>query len=111
MEQHQFSKEVVTFSNGSEAISHLKKVLKENLRLPDIILLDLNMPVMDGWQFLDEFKNINFGKKITVYIVSSSIDPHDHVRAKEYTSVSSFLVKPITRVELEAVFTNWKNNL
>ncbi len=109
MELNQFSKEVITFPNGAEAIVHLKKVLDEKLQLPDIILLDLNMPVMDGWQFLDEFKGIDFGRKITIYIVSSSIDPLDHVKAKEYSSVSSFLVKPITRVELEAVFNQWKN--
>ena len=109
MELNKFSREVVTFANGYEAINHLKKTLADHQQLPDIILLDLNMPVMDGWQFLDEFKHIDFGKKITVYIVSSSIDPLDHEKARQYGEVSSFLVKPITRNELEHVLTDWQN--
>ncbi|MFT6828560.1 MAG: CheY-like chemotaxis protein, partial [Roseivirga sp.] len=63
--------------------------------LPEIILLDLNMPVMDGWQFLDQFVQIPTKKKTTIYIVTSSIDPEDLNRAKSYEAVTNYLVKPI----------------
>ena len=59
------------------------------------------MPVMDGWQFLDEFTQIQVPKKVVVFIVSSSIDPADHNKAQEYSMVSNFIVKPINKSNLE----------
>lgn len=68
--------------------------------LPSVILLDLNMPILDGWQFLDEFTKFKPAKKITIYIVSSSIDQNDHQKAANYSGVSKFYVKPITKQHL-----------
>ncbi|RYU96140.1 response regulator [Emticicia agri] len=89
------------FPNGKEAINQLAVARKNPESLPDIILLDLNMPVMDGWQFLDEFEKINLDKKISLYIVSSSIDTHDHNKAKKYKTVADFLIKPIGKKQIE----------
>lgn len=87
------------FSNGLEAITHLKTLLDNPAHLPDIILLDLNMPVMDGWNFLDEFSKIapQIGRKITTYIVSSSNDPADINRSRKFDAVKDFIIKPITK--------------
>ena len=76
--------------------------------LPDIILLDLSMPIMDGWQFLDEFVKINpkIGKKITVFICSSSISPDDVARAKSINAVSDFIIKPMTKDKLIEIIKN-----
>jgi CheY-like chemotaxis protein len=75
-------------------------------RLPDIIFLDINMPVMDGWEFLNEFIKIknNFEKKITLYVVSSSIDPRDLERAKSINLVTDYLIKPIELKKFEKIF-------
>ncbi|MEQ8534886.1 MAG: response regulator, partial [Imperialibacter sp.] len=75
--------------------------------LPDVILLDINMPVMDGWQFLDEFVKIKplIKKKITIYMVSSSIDEADLERAKTYEEVSDFIVKPVKAEDLEKMLS------
>ena len=101
-----FCNNFMVFQNGEEAINYLKPIIQtKNFALPDIILLDINMPIMDGWQFLDEFTSIPNDKKITIYIVSSSIDPQDVARAKEYDTISNYLVKPITSEKLQSILS------
>lgn len=76
------------------------------------MLLDLNMTIMDGWQFLDEFTKINTDKKIIIYIITSSIDPTDVERSKEYNNVNNYLVKPITlEILKELMFQKSHKNL
>lgn len=91
-----FCNAFMIFHNGAEALTNLKSVISAGDQLPDIILLDLNMPVMDGWQFLEEFTKIKTAKKITIYIITSSVDPADVLRAKQYDNVNNYIVKPIT---------------
>ncbi|RFS13631.1 response regulator [Emticicia sp. C21] len=97
------------FQNGKEAINHLSVVKKDPDSLPDLIILDINMPVMDGWQFLDEFEKIHLDKKITLYIVSSSIDIQDHNKAKKYKTVSDFLIKPIGKKQIEQMVASYQH--
>ncbi len=86
------------FYNGQEAITFLKSALSTEEELPDVILLDLNMPVMDGWGFLKEFVSLKpkIGKKISIYIVTSSNDPADVMKAKSISAVTDFVIKPVT---------------
>jgi CheY-like chemotaxis protein len=92
------------FANGEEAIFALKQANKDQ-NLPDVILLDINMPVMDGWEFLKEFAKIKpqSGKKIAVYMVSSSVDLNDIHRAKSISEVSDYLFKPVRINQLKEV--------
>jgi CheY-like chemotaxis protein len=101
--------QVKFFSNGFEAIEFLKDAQENIEKLPDIILLDLFMPVMDGWGFLDAYIKLKprLGKKITIYIVSSSIDPADIKKAKSISAVTDFIIKPITKEK----FTNLMESL
>lgn len=108
IEIKKLSKNLLIFKNGKEALDYFKPIF-ENLTedsLPDIIFLDLNMPVMDGWEFLGEFVKIknNFNKKIVLYVVSSSIDPRDLDRAKSFELVTDYLIKPIALKEFEKIF-------
>ncbi len=96
MQYANFCTSFMIFHNGKEALTNLKSIISAGEKLPDIMLLDLNMPIMDGWQFLEEFTKIKTDKKITIYIITSSVDPADVERAKEYESVTNYLVKPIT---------------
>lgn len=98
-----FCEEIAVFQNGKEAIEAIKFTLRNKNELPDVILLDLNMPIMDGWQFLDEFIRIKSEKQIKIYIVSSSVDPSDIERAKTYNMVSNYIVKPISREKLHEI--------
>lgn len=98
-------KEVKVFDNGLYALNYLKENLNNDTHLPNIIFLDLSMPVMDGWQFLDEYAllKIKNKSKITVYICSSSISPYDITRAKSISDVTDFIIKPITKEKLTEI--------
>lgn len=90
-----FCESFMIFNNGQEAINNLKPILESGVNMPNVILLDLNMPIMDGWEFLDEFTKIKADKQVVIYVVSSSIDPQDKNRLKNYEAVSKFIIKPI----------------
>lgn len=98
----------IFFHNGRAALDYLSKNLEQYNQLPDLILLDLNMPVLDGWQFMDEFAKLvpYINKKITVYIVSSSIDEEDYQRAKAIELISDFAVKPLTVTHLQNILSD-----
>jgi CheY-like chemotaxis protein len=91
-----FINEIDTAQNGQQAIDLLNKYSKAARRLPDIILLDLNMPIMDGFGFLEAFKDLYLPSKdkMKIIIVTSSIHPEDIQRAKDY-GVTSYLTKPL----------------
>jgi CheY-like chemotaxis protein len=90
------------FGNGLDAIDFLKENSDNPDSLPEIILLDLSMPIMDGWQFLEEYMLLypKLGRKITIYIVTSSISPSDIIKAKSISEVTDYIIKPITKEKL-----------
>ncbi|MEN7547282.1 response regulator [Rapidithrix thailandica] len=99
VEETQMVKQVKLCSNGLRAIEYLRALQDQPELLPEMILLDLAMPVMDGWRFLEEYRKIKpqLGKSITIYIVTSSIDPADVQKAKTVSEVADFIVKPVTK--------------
>ena len=101
--------EIKSFSDGEQAIQFLKQVAHSPALLPDILFLDINMPIMDGWDFLEEFAQLNpsLDKKVTIYMVSSSINQKDIDRAKKINEVTDYLVKPVTRDKLTFLFNQF----
>lgn len=91
-----FVNEINTAQNGVQALQLLNASADGTVSLPDIILLDLNMPIMDGFGFLDEFQKLSLPHKerIKIIIVTSSMHPEDFQRAKDY-GVTSYLTKPL----------------
>jgi CheY-like chemotaxis protein len=98
----------IFFENGKVALDYFNERKNDASLLPELILLDLNMPVLDGWQFLDKFIELKpvLQKRITVYIVSSSIDESDYNRAAAIEQVTDFLVKPVTVNQLKELVIN-----
>jgi CheY-like chemotaxis protein len=95
-----------SFMNGKEAIITLKNTLEvDSNNLPDIILLDINMPVMDGWEFMEEIKKIKskINKHILIYIVSSSIAIEDKNKSKTFPDIIGYIPKPITVNDLLSI--------
>ena len=111
IEKTNLVKEVRVYENGLDAINFIKENMGNLDELPEIILLDLSMPIMDGWQFLKEFVKINpcIGKKITIYIHSSSTSLADIKRAKEIEEVSDYIVKPVSKSSLIELIKNFIN--
>ena len=81
--------------------------------LPELIFLDWNMPVCDGFEFLEQFERLglSFQKPISIYVVSSSIDENDRRKALAYPFVREFLMKPVGKDKLEQIYaTYFKTN-
>lgn len=95
------------FENGEEAMAVLKNNSKTGGLIPDLILLDINMPVMDGWQFLEEFQKIkeNLNKETTIYMISSSNSFVDLEKVKEFPEeVMDYFLKPVSYEDICKIF-------
>ncbi|HLZ87430.1 MAG TPA: response regulator [Puia sp.] len=100
-----FKAEINEISDGLMAISYLSENIDKPELLPDIIFLDLSMPVMDGWEFLNEYALLQprLTKKIALFIVSSSISPHEVERSKTFQVVHDFLIKPLAKGKIREI--------
>lgn len=100
---------ICSFTNGKEAIIALKKIIKTNEIFPDIILLDIEMPVMDGWGFMDEIAVLKsqITTEIQIYMSSSSIAIEDIERAKNNSCILGYMSKPISLDDLIKIYQHW----
>ncbi|GAA3775774.1 response regulator [Flavobacterium ginsengiterrae] len=102
-----FAHEIITAQNGEEALLHFNTLKYNNKnkadKKPELIFLDLNMPIMGGWEFLDHFTSDAYTEfnSAKVIVLSSTIDPEDLAKAKKYPIIIDFLSKPITQAMLE----------
>ncbi|GEQ85558.1 response regulator [Patiriisocius marinistellae] len=110
IEVNNLAKEVLIFSDGEEALDFFIRNLDNDANLPDIVLLDINMPIMDGFQFMEEYIKIKprVGKKIYIYMVSSSVDSDDIKKAKNISEISDYIIKPVKPGELVSIVNSLK---
>ncbi|MEG3657593.1 response regulator [Arenibacter palladensis] len=101
LRNNSFASDYLVCQNGKEALDVITPLIEAEERLPEVIFLDLNMPIMDGWEFLDEFGKISRERGIRIYILSSSVDSRDIERAKKYDMVNGFIAKPLTDVKIK----------
>jgi len=89
---------VLQFPDGEPAIEFIQGHLDRPHELPDLLLLDINMPLSDGWMFLDDFRRLinKANIRIPIVMVSSSIDPVDLERVRQYPEIAEYVVKPVS---------------
>lgn len=108
IEKSSITTNITISKNGKDGLDSFlqlnNKIKGEELAL---IFLDLNMPIMNGWEFLDNLSKLKEGIKMNykIYILSSTINPDDKKKAKENALVSGFLTKPLTKEHLELLKT------
>ncbi len=95
--------EVRAFEESQDALDELRGMTDEDERLPGLILLDVNMPIIDGWDFMNEYEQLSAQKRenISIYIVSSSIDENDMERAAANPDVSRYITKPVMQEDFK----------
>lgn len=105
MKEIDFCDSITVFNNGEDALAGLKEMHDITHELPQVIFLDLDMPIMNGWEFLDEFIQLpnDTLEKTVIYVISSSVDPRDIERVKKYELISNYILKPITPNDFETV--------
>lgn len=97
-----FCQDLIVCANGEEALSYFNRELGKDMaqrQWPDLIFLDINMPILDGWGFLEAYID-NFAPKrpqTRVMMLSSTVDPNDRLRALLYGIVLDFLEKPVSK--------------
>lgn len=108
MTEIDFCETVIVFQNGQDALDGLHGITANNEEFPSVIFLDLNMPIMNGWEFLEDFVKIpnHNTSKVVIYIISSSIDPRDLERIKNYNVVNNYILKPMSKEDLERILEN-----
>ncbi|WP_405410310.1 two-component system response regulator [Maribacter sp. Asnod1-A12] len=102
------SANILVYEDGAEALINLTSQLKKGLQMPSIILLDLNMPVMNGWEFLDKFQKLTFVNKPQVFIVSSHFNEEEIKKGKSYGLVRDFISKPLIAENLNDIIASYK---
>lgn len=97
---------LIQFDDGKAAFDFIQAGLQQPEVLPELILLDINMPHMNGWQFLDGLRTLQSERyRPFIYLVSSSMDQNDLLRSASYPELRGYLNKPLTKQELHAMLS------
>jgi CheY-like chemotaxis protein len=111
IEESGLATHVKIVQSGPEALEYLIKSESgdaENYPSPDLIFLDINMPAMDGWEFLEEYKQIKKGTdpdKIIIVMLTTSLFPEDRSKASHMKEISGFENKPLTAENFERIIS------
>jgi CheY-like chemotaxis protein len=103
LESYKFCDKMEAFLDGSNAIKRLEFMIKNDEKLPDIILFDLNMPIMDGWEFVDEYLRLPIIKNIPLFVFTSSVNPSDKEMSYKYPAIKGFIQKPLTNQKIDKI--------
>ena len=102
IEQCNVADKIISYDNAKEALKYLEDCFNSSSEIPDLILLDINMPLMNGWDFLECLKEKAAIKKnkTSVYILSSSLYSKDFDTASKFNLVSGYVVKPLSKQKI-----------
>ena len=102
---------VITKGDGMVALEYLKSMKDNKDMQPDLIFLDINMPEMNGWDFLLEYNQLDkeLQRRATIIMLTTSDNSYDQARAKGWSFVSDYIVKPLTREKLKDIINKYFN--
>ena len=103
-----FAQSIVTFTTAQEALNSLNQATPGDTDFPEIIFLDMEMPGMNGWDFMEAFCQLpgTLKEKCCIYMLSSSVNEADALKAKQYEEICDFIEKPLTVEELISIKTS-----
>ncbi|MDQ8004569.1 MAG: response regulator [Pedobacter sp.] len=96
VEKTGYDVEIVAKHNGQLAIDYIKELTANNEALPHLVLIDINMPILNGWEFIEAFEALKLDIDNDMYMLSSSVYENDIEKAKSYKSVKGFISKPLS---------------
>jgi response regulator RpfG family c-di-GMP phosphodiesterase len=98
--------QLVVFQKAKEALVFLVENYKKTNQYPELILLDINMPEMDGWEFIEEYNRLNNAcqSQVMVCMLSTSLNPDDKTKAENLLGQKSFMNKPLTREMITSLY-------
>ena len=91
--------------DGAQALAYLTTEVNGRFPQPDLICLDINMPIMNGWEFIDEYEKLPAAQRASVVLMmlTTSLNPDDSSQALTRPSIAEYLTKPLTRAQLESL--------
>lgn len=103
LQREAFSEQITSFQSPQEALEYIRTMLPGSA--PKVILLDLNMPLMSGWDFLNALRphEAALAGRCIIYILTSSLAPADKIKARDYSLVAGVIHKPLDRAKVQAI--------
>lgn len=96
IEKTGYNVDMVSKSNGRLAIDYLADIAQNEELFPQLILIDINMPILNGWEFLEAYQKLSINKRVDMYMLSSSVYENDIERSRTFTAIKGFISKPLS---------------
>ncbi len=94
---------IIVYENGKQAFEAFEQQIQQGISLPDTVLLDINMPMWDGWRFLEALEKIYTDKNMHLYVMTSSVNSYDYNKASSFSMVKGCFEKPLKAADIQQI--------